>query len=102
MYKKSLKMEVLEEAFNSFLDIINEYASQQSLSEEDKKQLLKLVEDAYVNKKIEYFLDERLSKFSSFLDFSYCFALKKPNSKDIKSNYSIAYVKHLKQLVANE
>ena len=54
-------MEVLEEAFNSFLDIINEYASQQDLSEEDKKQLLKLVEDAYVNKRIEYFLNERLT-----------------------------------------
>ncbi len=102
MYKKSLKMEVLEEAFNSFLDIINEYASQHNLSEEDKKQLFKLVEDAYVNKKIEYFLDEKLSKFSSFLDFSYCFALKKPDSKDSKSNYCVAYVKHLKQLVANE
>lgn len=74
MYKKSLRMEVLEEAFNSFLDIINEYASQQDLSEEYKKQLLKLVEDAYVNKRIEYFLNERLSKFTSFLDFSYCFA----------------------------
>ena len=36
MYNKSLKIKILEEAFNSFLDIIDEYASQHGLSNKDR------------------------------------------------------------------
>lgn len=50
MYNKSLKVKVLEEAFNSFLDIINEYASLHDLSDADKEELVKLARDAFLNK----------------------------------------------------
>ncbi|GAB6010685.1 hypothetical protein [Viscerimonas tarda] len=102
MDKNSLKVKTLEEAFNSFVDIINTYASQHDLPEDDRKQLLRMVTDAYCDKKIEYFLEDRLNKFGSFLNFSLDFALKSDNSKDrIKVN-RIGYIKHLQQLITNE
>ena len=102
MYNKSLKVKVLEEAFNSFLDIINEYASLHDLSDADKEELVKLARDAFYDKKIKYYLEDKLSSYSPFLDFSANLALKK-NGKEIdKSSWNILYVKQLKQLVTNE
>ena len=83
MYNKSLKIKILEEAFNSFLDIIDEYASQHGLS------------------KIEYYLEDKLSSYSSFLEFSTNLALKNNVKEAEKSSLNILYVKQLKQLVTN-
>ena len=91
MYNKSLKVKVLEEAFNSFLDIINEYASLHDLSDADKEELVKLARDAFYDKKIKYYLEDKLSSYSSFLDFSANLALKK-NGKDLSSTYKCNFL----------
>lgn len=101
MYNKSLKIKILEEAFNSFLDIIDEYASQHGLSNIDKEDLIKLAKDAFIDKKIEYYLEDKLSSYSSFLEFSTNLALKNNVKKAEKSSLNILYVKQLKQLVTN-
>lgn len=59
------------------MDIIQEYASLHNLSEEDKKHLIKLTEDAYLDKKLEYYLEDKLVTYSSFLNFSANLALNK-------------------------
>jgi hypothetical protein len=101
MNRNNFRINILEEAFSSFIDIVSTYASQHNLPEEDKRQLLKMITDAYVDKKLEYFLGDRLNKLGSFLNFSLDYALKNDN-KSNGSNYRIGYVKHLKQLIANE
>lgn len=102
MYKKSLKLKVLNEAFDSFLDIINEYASKNNLSDKDKNHLIKLAKDAYVDKKIEYYLEDKLASYSSFLDFSVNFALNKNAGETEKSYWNILYVKQLEEFISNE
>jgi hypothetical protein len=98
LYRKVSKMEVLDKAYDTFIKILEEYAAQNNLSKEDRKALRYAIYHAYSEKKATYFLEERLSKFCSILDFSANFALKQ-DSKHKQNDYSIAYMKHLKQLI---
>lgn len=94
-------MQILEEAYESFLKIAEEYASDHNLSDSDKKELLEMIGKAYTDKKIEYFLTEKLSRLSQFMNFSFSYSIKEPKDRKGKMEYSIAYVKHLKQMVTN-
>jgi uncharacterized protein YktA (UPF0223 family) len=103
MYKKSLKEKILDDAYKSFKDIISEYSEKNNISESDKDLLYRLILKAYLDKKMQYFLEDKLSDMSSYLDFALNFALQNDNKDIDKSNLNIFYVKHLKKsLVSNE
>lgn len=97
----SVKIRVLDEAFDSFKEIINEYAEAHDLSKKDYESLLNLAQKAYLEKKMSYFLEDRLSDYASYLLLSVGCALKQ-NSCEEDKYYDIMYFKQLNHTFTNE
>jgi hypothetical protein len=59
------RMDVLKEAYTLFVKMIEKYASEQNLPENDKNKLIDLAKKAYQEKVAEYYISGRLSKLNS-------------------------------------
>ena len=92
-------MRVLDEAYDTFNKIINDYASSHGLSEEEKEELLVLVNNAYQDKKMTYFLEDKLDLYETYLKNSANVALKERTEKMEKADLNILYFKQLKELM---
>ena len=99
---KNLKIRVLDEAFDSFKEIIDEYAQAHDLSEKDYETLLDLYNKAYLEKKMTYFLEDKLSNLGSYLLWSAACALKQDFCKEDKYYDRIMYFKQLNHTFTNE
>lgn len=99
---KDLKIRVLDEAFDSFREIINEYAQAHDLSEKDYETLLDLANKAYLEKKMIYFLEDKLSAFGDYLLWSLACALRQDSCKEDKYYDRIMYFKQLNHTFTNE
>lgn len=71
------KVEALNDAFDLFTDVIEEYAAKNNLPAKDKTALLKMAREAFQEQKISYFLEDRLHIYHSFLNIAMRFALNK-------------------------
>ena len=99
---KGTKIKVLEEAYEAFVKMAETYAAEHHLAESDKKAVLDMIRKAYIEKKAAYLLTEKLGKMNSYLQFSWAQAVQEPKDRNERRKYNIAYVKHLKQIVAND
>lgn len=72
---KNDKQERLEEAKKLFLSTLTEFAKMQNLSEDEYTLILKYINEAYLEKKASYLLQERINELSSQLDHALKFAL---------------------------
>ncbi len=98
---KNIKIRILDEAFDSFKEIIDEYAQAHNLSKKDYETLLNLANKAYLEKKMTYFLEDKLSSYASYLLWSMGCALKQNSCKEDKY-YDIMYFKQLNHTFTNE
>jgi hypothetical protein len=97
---KDSRVSVLDDAYGVFMDIIEEYAIKNNVSDESLKELRSLIEEAYQDKKIEYFLDYKFDglgeKVENFVDL----ALNSPNKRASYTN--LFYIKHTNHFISNE
>lgn len=96
------KIRILDEAFHSFKEMLDEYASTCNLSEQDHKALLNIAEKAYLEKRMTYFLEGKLQNLSLYLNFALSWALDQESNKHNRFCDQIMYVKHLKHTFTNE
>lgn len=97
---KDSRTEALEDAYNLFMEILKEYAESNSLSESNFSELKSLIDEAYIDKKISYFLDFKLDNLNEKIDTFVDFALSNPSKK---SNYiNLFYIKQTNHLITNE
>ena len=99
---KNLKIRVLDEAFDSFKEIIDEYAQAHDLSEKDYETLLDLANKAYLEKKMTYFLEDKLSNFGAYLWWSAACVLRQDFCKEDKYYDRIMYLIQLNHTFTNE
>jgi hypothetical protein len=99
---KKDRKSVIDETYRSFFELINDNASLNDLKKNEKDLLIQALREVYISKKAELVLNERLSKFNEFLNFSVDFALKQSSDTNTRNNYNVAYVRHLKELITNE
>ena len=99
---KNLKIRVLDEAFDSFKEIIDEYAQAHDLSEKDYETLLDLANKAYLEKKMTYFLEDKVSNFGAYLWWAATCALRQDSCKEDKYYDKIMYFKQLNHTFTNE
>ena len=98
---RSEKVKVLDEAFSSFKEILNEYAETHNLTEKDYAYLCEIIDHAYQEKRMVYFLEDKLQSLNSYLKWSMSCALQtKPCKDEFYNNFM--YVKHLKKIFADE
>lgn len=71
------KVEALNDAFNLFTDVIEEYAAKNNLPDKDKTALLKMAREAFQEQKISYFLEDKLHIYHSFFNIAMRFALNR-------------------------
>ena len=83
-------------------EIIDEYAQAHDLSENDYETLLDLANKAYLEKKMTYFLEDKLSNLGSYLLWSAACALKQDFCKEDKYYDRIMYFKQLNHTFTNE
>lgn len=92
---RSEKVKVLDEAFSSFKEILNEYAETQNLTEKDYAYLCEIIDHAYQEKRMVYFLEDKLQSLNSYLKWSMSCALQtKPCKDEFYNNFM--YVKHFR------
>ncbi|MDR1980377.1 MAG: hypothetical protein LBQ39_01995 [Tannerellaceae bacterium] len=96
------KKDALDKAYHILSNEIREYASIHSIPEKELKHLIDSVIEAYVEKKAVFYMEERLCKFQSRLNGSLNFTLRVLGSNSSQKDCSIAYTKHLKQLITND
>lgn len=96
------RMQALEEAYNYFNKILEEYSMSKNLNDSDLEELKLLIKEAYLDKKLNYFLETKLSNFNDYLDFAMASALNQTTSKQDSSFSSLFYLRHTKQLLTNE
>jgi hypothetical protein len=94
------KIEALEEAQKIFLEVIDEYAKNNRLGQNELKELKEILQSIYFSKKLHYLLEHKMSIFSNYLDFATNFALKESSTS--KSFTNVFYLKHTRQLLTNE
>ncbi len=99
---KNIKVRVLDDAFDSFKEILNEFAKIHDLSEEDYEALMELANNAYLEKKMTYFLEDKFYAMSIYLDHAAGCALKQKTCKEEYYGDKLMYVKQLKHMFANE
>lgn len=97
---KDSRVSVLDDAYDIFMDIVKEYAKKNDIPEDSLGELMYLINEAYQDKKIEYFLDSQLDglgeKVENFVDL----ALNSPNKRASYTN--LFYIKHTNHFIANE
>jgi hypothetical protein len=83
------KQKRLEEAKKMFLASLIEFAKTQNLSEDDYKLILKYLEEAFVEKKATYMLEDKINDISNHLDHALKFALTGAfKNETLKDNFT--------------
>lgn len=74
--RKSLAIENLEEAYGLFLKAFQEYATKQNLSQKQIQEFQELIKKAYLEKKVAYFLSDKLEDYESYFNKAFTLALR--------------------------
>ncbi|MFN3378691.1 MAG: hypothetical protein ACK41O_04500 [Runella zeae] len=96
------QIKALDEALGLFLEALKEFSKTQNLTETQTLALESLIKDAYLEKKMEYYLQSRLGGFSSRLNFLLNEDLIYKPKGDVHSPTDFLYLNHINQLVTNE
>ncbi|AEV32868.1 hypothetical protein Oweho_1889 [Owenweeksia hongkongensis DSM 17368] len=95
------RIEALDDAYKWFLEVLDNFATEKNITAEEIADLKKIVFKEYMNKKMSYTLDHKLSILSKYIDSSMCSALRENSLKE-KPSTSLVYMKHTKHLLSNE
>lgn len=98
---KSDKIKNLDEAKMLFLNVLNEYLQRNPDKLKEIMELKRDLDKAYVNRKSQLFLENRLDFLNDYLTNAFSFALEDKNSIDDISS-SLLYLKHSKRFTLNE
>lgn len=98
---KSDKIKHLEEAKIVFIKVLDEYLARNPDKAEEIMELKNDLEYAYLTKKSQYFLENRLGFLNDYLTNAFSFALEDKNTLDDISS-SLLYLKHSKRFTLNE
>jgi hypothetical protein len=97
------RINALDEAYQIFLTVLDEYIQKNDLNPEDIKEIKNALVKAYNEKKISYYLDNKFDKFTNYIDYALGAALTNlGQSKENREFKNIFYLKHTKQLLTNE
>lgn len=103
VYFSNRKTRALEDALEIFMDTFNEYALKNELSKEQISSFKELIIDLYFERKASYFLENKFSNFSEYIDSSISHALNKTVFNDDKENITkVFYYNNKHRLVSNE
>jgi len=81
------RAEALEEAYNLFLEALNEYAATHELNEEQIATFKEQVLEAYLEKRAGYFLASKITHYADYLNTALSLALNKSlDSDDSRQN----------------
>lgn len=96
------KQKRLDEAKKIFFETLVEYAKAKNLSEDEYKAIVKYLEEAYLEKKASYILQERMKEFSSYLSNALKFALEGAyEGKAVKENFTRVFYLRNKRSTLN-
>lgn len=97
---KDSRTEALEDAYKLFMSILNEYSLENNLPSKHFDELREMIDEAYQDKKLNYFLELKLGSVSERVENMLNFAL---NSSPKKVDYTnLFYINHVNHLVTNE
>jgi hypothetical protein len=86
---QSEKQKRLEEAKEMFLLSLSEFAKSRNLSDKDYKLILKSLEEAFLEKKASYMLEDQIRELSNHLNFAIRFALSGAlKNEALKDNFT--------------
>jgi len=94
----------LEEAKKLFLSTLTEFAKTQNLSEDEYELILKYLNEAYLEKRASYLLQEKLNDLSSQLDHALKFALAGSyKTESLKDNFTkVFYYRNKRSSISYE
>lgn len=103
VYFSNNKTEVLEDALKMSLETFQEYASKNDLSEEQMSSFKQLILDTYLERKAVYFLENKFSNFTDYIDKAMRYALNKFFQSDDKEDITkVFYYNNKHRLISNE
>ena len=102
--KKDFEIKSLDDAYIVLFQAFEDYAQSHNMKESDREAIKKLIEEAYIAKKAERFIANKVGVHMDYLGNYFNLMLGKfANKSRIDSNeklkYNAFYIKHLKELV---
>jgi hypothetical protein len=97
------KIDALDEAYQNFSTVFEEYIQKNNLNPDDIRKIKKALLKAYNEKKMTYYLDNKIDNLTNHIDHTLEFALTNlGQSKKNRELKNIFYLKHTMQLLTNE
>ena len=102
--KKDFEVKSLDDAYIILFQAFEDYAQSHNLEESDREAIKKLIEEAYIAKKTERFIANKVGIHMDYLGNYFNFMLEKFTNENHRSDsgklkYNAFYIKHLKELV---
>jgi len=98
---KNDKSIALDKAYNIFLKALNEYAKNNG-NGIDVSEIRQILHDVYTDKKLAYYIENKLGKFNNYLNDMLSMTSKYLNEKDDREFTKMFYLKHMRQILRNE
>lgn len=99
---KDEKTKNLDEAYDMFLETLEEYSTKNNLSPAVKESLKKEISTVYMEKKASYWLQSRISGFASFLSKALNGNGGAPENESEGDTTSMVYYKNKRRLINHE
>ncbi len=92
----------LDSITGKLLNILDEIAKDQNLSDEELNEIRETIQRIYIKKKASYFIEEKMTVFFEYLTDACNVALKSKKGPHHNDYTELTYVNHTKKLLTNE
>ncbi|NDI99285.1 hypothetical protein GWA97_09375 [Flavobacterium sp. LaA7.5] len=97
------RTEVLNTALESLMELIDEYAAKNNMSENEIIKIKKIIIENYLERKASLYIKNKVSNFNDYLSKSLDYAINRGlKSNNIEEQTKIFYYKNKHHIISNE
>lgn len=104
IYFSNEKVQALDEAFQLFMDTLNDYLEKNDLANEEINEIKSLIKNTYLEKKLVYLLENRFSYLNETIENAFKLVLDNSKEKELtgRIDTNLYYLKKSKRFTLNE